>query len=109
VRAAAAKVLSSCGYTVIEATGAREALDLAGRRAGPIDLLITDVVMPGMGGRELAALFMPLRPTTRILFMSGYTGDAIAHHALLEPGVHYLQKPFSRDVIARKVREVLDG
>jgi two-component system cell cycle sensor histidine kinase/response regulator CckA len=109
VRAVVRKLLEACGYAVIEATSPREALDIARRRAGPIDLLLTDVVMPEMSGKALADGFAPLRPEARVLFMSGYTDDSIVRHGVLEPGVNYLQKPFTREAIARAVREVLDA
>jgi FixJ family two-component response regulator len=73
-----------------------------------IDLLLTDVVMPGLSGSQLAELLAAERPGLRVLFMSGYTDDALSPHGVLGPGVHYLQKPFSPDVLAQKVREVLD-
>ena len=70
--------------------------------------MLTDVVMPGMSGRELMGSLTSLRPETKVLFMSGYTDDAIAHHGVLEEGVNYIQKPFMVDGLIRKVREVLD-
>ena len=77
--------------------------------ANAVDLLLTDVVMPEMSGRELAEKFARLKPHAKVLFMSGYTDDAIIHHGVLRAGTSYLQKPFSPDTLARKVREVLDS
>jgi two-component system, cell cycle sensor histidine kinase and response regulator CckA len=83
-------------------------LALAGEREGPIDLLLTDVVMPKLGGRDLANLVSASRPAIRVLYMSGYTGGAISHHDVLADGVLLLEKPFTADKLARAVREALD-
>ena len=109
VRAVARQVLERQGYKVLEAPSAEAALDLAQRYSGPIHLLLTDVVMPGLSGHDLAERLATLRPETRVIYMSGYTDDAITRHGMLEPGLAYVQKPFTPDVIARKVREVLDA
>src|SRR2546427_2799304 len=82
---------------------------LAARYSGTIHLLLTDVVMSGLSGPELARRLLPVRPEARVLFMSGYTGEAIVHHGLAAPGIHYIQKPFAPEALAAKVREVLDG
>jgi PAS domain S-box-containing protein len=103
------EILQSSGYAVLEAGRGEEALRLAGEHAGPIHLLITDMVMPGMGGREVAGRLAALRPGTRVLFVSGYTDDAIVRHGVLESGLAFLQKPFVPEALLRKVREVLDG
>jgi len=108
VRSVARQVLERHGYTVLEAPSAEAALDLATRYSGAIHLLLTDVVMPGLNGRELATRLADLRPDARVIFMSGYTDDAVTRHGVLEPGSAYVQKPFTPDAIARKVREVLD-
>jgi PAS domain S-box-containing protein len=109
VRRAAERVLKSRGYGVIVATNGVDALDVAGRYAGTIDLAITDLVMPVMGGRELARELACVRPDTRILFMSGYTEDAASQASLLNPGVVFLSKPFTPDALAEKVRETLSA
>jgi two-component system, cell cycle sensor histidine kinase and response regulator CckA len=109
LRAAAHQILERYGYTVLDAPSSGAALALAGSCPGPIHLLLTDVVMPGMSGRELAEQFTARRPGVRVLYMSGYTDDAVVRHGVLRPGVAYLQKPFTPDVLARKVREILDS
>jgi len=109
VRGVAREMLERSGYRVLEAANGDAALRLAARHNGPIDLLLTDVVMPGISGRQLAAQLVELRPRLRVLYMSGYTDDAIVNHGMLEPGIHYLQKPFTRDGLARKVHDVLRG
>ena len=82
---------------------------LCERQEGPIHLMLTDVVMPQMGGRELAERLAPIRPEMSVLYMSGYTDNAIVHHRVLEADVFFIQKPFSRDSLTRKVLEVLDA
>src|SRR5213080_4495423 len=106
VRTLARKALEAHGYRVLEAGAAPAALELSERHVGPINLLLTDVVMPGMSGRELAHRLLQGRGTLRVLFMSGYTDDAVLRHGVLEEGMAYLQKPFTPDKLARKVREV---
>jgi PAS domain S-box-containing protein len=108
VRRLVMRVLESRGYAVLEARDGREALEIAAAHSGPIDLLVTDVVMPGMNGRELAKLLSSQRPDMRALFLSGYTDHAIVRDGQLEPGLAFLQKPFTPDALARKVRQVLD-
>jgi DNA-binding NtrC family response regulator len=80
----------------------------AGEQKGPIHLLLTDVVMPGMNGRELSEALTGLHPDMKILFMSGYTDDTVVRHGVLEKGMAFLQKPFTPDSLLRKVRDVLD-
>jgi two-component system, cell cycle sensor histidine kinase and response regulator CckA len=101
-------MLVRLGYEVLIAAAPDEAIRLAAERAGEIHLLMTDVVMPGMNGRELARQLRSVCPNLKQLFMSGYTADVIAHHGVLEEGVHFIQKPFSMKDLASKLREVLD-
>jgi two-component system cell cycle sensor histidine kinase/response regulator CckA len=109
VRRLSLTVLETQGYVVLEAPSGDVALQVARSETGPIHLVVTDVVMPGMNGRELWDRLKVLRPDSRVLFMSGYTDDAIARHGVLEPGIAFLQKPFTPFSLAQKVREVLDA
>jgi CheY-like chemotaxis protein len=109
VRLVAMLVLEAQGYTVLEAPGAEEALRLVAEHPGRIDLMLTDVVMPEMNGRELADNVIRDREGIKVLFMSGYTDDAVFRHGLLYRDVAFLQKPFTPTSLAKKVREVLDG
>jgi len=102
------RVLGELGYTVFVARDGEEALDVAANQPGPIHILVTDVVMPNMGGRELALELWKTRPDTRVLFMSGYTEDTILHQGLRKATVGFLGKPFRPDFLASKVREMLD-
>ena len=102
-------ILERLGYAVVAAANPAEALQLAREHAGRLDLLLSDVVMPEMNGRDLAMKLLEIRPGMRRLFMSGYTADAIAHHGLLEAGVQFIQKPFTPHDLAEKLREVLGG
>ena len=102
------KMLERQGYTVQAAATPGEAIRLAREHAGEIHLLMTDVVMPEMNGRDLAKNLLSLYPNLKRLFMSGYTADVIAHHGVLDEGVQFIQKPFSVQTLAAKVREVLD-
>jgi PAS domain S-box-containing protein len=101
-------MLEKLGYTVLTAATPTEAMRLAEEHAGEIHLLMTDVVMPEMNGRDLAHRLKSLYTTLKCLFMSGYTANVIAHHGVLDPGVHFIQKPFSMQGLATKVREVLE-
>jgi PAS domain S-box-containing protein len=103
------KVLKGNGYTVLVAGDGNAAERMAGAHAAAIHLLMTDVVLPGLNGREVARRLVAQRPGIKVLYLSGYTDDAIVHHGVLEPGVAFLQKPFSPAVLGRKVREVLDS
>ncbi len=102
-------MLEHLGYSVLAATTPGEAIRVGGEHAGLIDLLITDVVMPEMNGRDLARTLLSLYPNIRHLFMSGYTANVIAHQGVLEEGVHFIQKPFRNRDLAIKVREILDS
>ncbi len=109
VRDLAHRLLCQQGYTVLQATNGEEALRVAQDHGGDkIHLLLTDVVMPQMGGKELADQLKLLIPEIKILYTSGYTDNAIVHHGVLDPGTHFLQKPFSPKTLSHKVREVLD-
>ncbi|MBI4165217.1 MAG: response regulator [Acidobacteria bacterium] len=109
VRSLVRRVLESKGYAVLTASTAEEATRICEQQEGKISLLLTDVVMPGMSGRKLAQHLGFSRPEMKILYMSGYTDNAIVHHGVLDPGTAFLQKPFTPDAILRKVREVLDS
>ena len=109
VRRLVEKLLGLRGYTVLSAGSPTDAIALARRHEAPIELLLTDVIMPGMNGRELARTLAETRPKMKVLYMSGYTDAAISQQGILAPGTAFLSKPFTPDVLARKVREVLDG
>ena len=108
LREMTSEYLESIGYTVIEAGCGSEALRHSEEFQGPIHLLLTDVVMPEMNGRELADQIVRKRPGIKVLFTSGYTDDAIVRHGVLEPGIAFIQKPYGPKAIARKIRELLD-
>ena len=109
VRSIACAVLRRYGYTVLEASDGDEALEIVRRHRQPIHLLLSDVVMPSMNGPELARLVQAEQPGIRILYASGYTDDAIVRHGVLDPGVAFLQKPFTPSALLRKIREMLDA
>ncbi|MEA5447468.1 response regulator [Leptolyngbya sp. CCNP1308] len=109
VRALEILILQRCGYRVLEAINGSDALHLVEQEPGPIHLLLSDVVMPHMGGRDLADQIALKRPDCKVLFLSGYTDDAVIHHGVSEAGVAFLQKPFTPAALAQKVRQVLDG
>jgi PAS domain S-box-containing protein len=108
VRGLAREILTGYGYTVLEACQVADALLIAERHTGPIHLLLTDVVMPQMSARELVERLTPLRPEMQVVYMSGYTDDAMVHHGPLDPGTPFVQKPFTPEALAQKVRDVLD-
>ncbi len=104
------RILQSKGYTVLAASNGAEALKIAEKVIpGKIHLLLTDVVMPKMGGRELVEKLEKMHPKTRVLYMSGYTDDSIVRHGILEPRIAFIQKPFSPADLAGKVRQILDS
>jgi DNA-binding response OmpR family regulator len=107
VRELVRETLALRGYRVLEADNGESGLRVAQEHGDEIDILITDVVMPGMGGRELAKRLMGLRSQLGVLYLSGYTEDAIVNHGALDPGTAFLQKPFTLQKLAQKVREVL--
>jgi DNA-binding NtrC family response regulator len=109
IRNPAVEILESRGYQVLSAADAAEALAVAESHRGPIHLLVTDVIMPGLSGSQLAMKLSPLRPEMRVLYVSGYPEDAIAHHGVLDAWKHFLQKPFAPGKFLDKVREVLDA
>ena len=108
VRALARRVLESCGYTVLEAAHGGEAIRLLEKYDRPVHLLVSDVVMPEMGGRELAHRVVSLKPGIKVLCLSGYTADSVIRHGVLESEIAFLQKPYTPSMLVRKVREVLD-
>jgi DNA-binding response OmpR family regulator len=108
VRVLARDVLQAQGYTVLEAEHGREAFRTAEQYPGPIHLLLTDVVMPEMNGRDLVEQLAPLRPSMAIIYMSGYTDTVVVHHGGLDPGAAFLQKPFTPSALVSKIRQLLD-
>jgi two-component system cell cycle sensor histidine kinase/response regulator CckA len=109
LRKLARSFLADHGFEVITASNGEEAVEVARNHSGRIDLLLTDVVMPGMNGRLLADRLLSKRPGLKVVFISGYTDSFIAGHGVLEPGTHLLHKPFTEDALIRKIREVLDA
>ena len=107
VRRMTREVLEGAGYRVLEAASGFEALRVSASHTGRLDLVLTDVVMPGMSGRELAERLAPVRPGMKVLYMSGHTDDAIFHHGVTQAGTGFLQKPFTPDALERRVRDLL--
>jgi two-component system cell cycle sensor histidine kinase/response regulator CckA len=108
VRELAAKMLKRLNYNILPASNGTEALEIAKNYSGIIDLLITDVVMPGMNGRQLAERLLKIRPDIKVLFTSGYTENAIAHHGIIEKDLSFIGKPYSTRELAQKIRQLLD-
>jgi len=109
LRELARSILAGCGYSVLVTKDAKEARLVCEQQASSIHMLLTDVVMPGISGRELAQALLSRNPASKVLYMSGYTENAIVHHGVLDTGTFFLQKPFTPSVLANKVREVLDA
>jgi CheY-like chemotaxis protein len=109
VRKVVCRMLEKAGYRILAAADPKEALRLSRDYQDPIHLLFTDVVMPGMSGRELANRILAQRPQAKILFTSGYTENAILHHGVLDQGISFINKPFKYNILVKKVREVLDA
>ena len=101
-------ILKRQGYTVLEAESGPEALIVLGNQSEPVDLMLTDVILPGMNGKDLFSRVVEDHPRMKVLFMSGYTDDVIAHHGVLDEGVAFIQKPFASQALSIKLREVLD-
>ena len=108
VRQLAVQVLERQGYKILEAANGNATLEVCKRHKGQIHLMMTDVVMPGMSGRELADRIKSMHPEMKVLYTSGHADDTIVHYGVLRDGVNYIQKPFTMEGLARKVREALD-
>jgi CheY-like chemotaxis protein len=109
LRTVVRRTLEQQGYAVLVARSGAEAIDLSRKHAGTIDLLLTDLVMSGLNGRELAEQLAPLRPSMKVLYMSGYTENVLADHDLDDPRIAFVAKPFTPEALLRKVRETIDG
>jgi len=109
LRQLTSSVLAHCGYKVLSAGSPEEGLDICKANHRDIRLLVTDVVMPHMNGRQLAEHITQLSPNVRVLYISGYTNNAIVHYGVLDPGLWFLPKPFNLSALVAKVREVLDA
>ncbi len=109
VRMLVRRILTRAGYTVVVASDGPDALKQAEAHEGPLHLLLTDVVMPGLGGRAVADRVSELRPGIKVIYMSGYVDDAVVRAGVLLEGVNFLQKPFTLEGLTSKIREVLDA
>ena len=108
VRKLTLQVLKQKGYEVVPAQGGREALEFLEHQPKAVDLLLTDVVMPDMNGKQLYEKSLRFNPDIKVLYMSGYSNNVIAHRGILDSGIHFIQKPFSNRSLLEKIREVLD-
>lgn len=109
VRKTAKRILAAQGYSVIEAENGEKAIRCYNDHDGPIHILVTDVIMPGMSGKDVADKLLASTPSLKVLYVSGYTDNAISHHGVLDQNTHFIQKPFTSESLAGKVREVLDN
>jgi DNA-binding response OmpR family regulator len=103
------EALETNGYTVLVARDGAEAMQIAAAHAGPIHIVVTDVIMPGMSGPKIVDLLAPRRPEMKVLFVSGYSDESLTRHGLVGPGRAFLSKPFGPEVLLRRVRESLDA
>ena len=109
VRVSVCKLLRRLGYKVIEADGAERCCQLAASHLGPIDLFLTDVIMPDMNGKEVYERLAPLRKGLKVLYMSGYAADVIVHRGIIDKDVQFIQKPLAIETLSRKIREVIES
>jgi len=109
VRGLIANSLTQAGYSVLSAAGGEQALDIVRAHPHPIHLLLTDVVMPGLNGREVSERVLAIRPSTRILFMSGHSDDSLLRTGIETSGTHFIQKPFPMEALVSKIVELLRG
>jgi CheY-like chemotaxis protein len=109
VRDLTVRILKKIGHTVLAAANGAEAVEVSQAFPGSIALLLTDVVMPNMSGRQVADELLRTRPDMKVLYLSGYTDNTVVHHGVLEDGVEFLPKPFSREALAKKIRDVLSS
>jgi DNA-binding NtrC family response regulator len=107
IRVLARDALRERGFTVLEAGNGREAREAVSRHTGPIDLLLTDVILPGVNGKVLAEELLQRHPDLKVIYMSGYSDEILSPHGILQPGIHFLQKPFSMIDLVQKIRRVL--
>ena len=103
------QMLEEIGYTVIQAETPRQAIEICGRDEVRVDLILTDVVMPGMNGKEMVEIIETLRPDIKVLFMSGYTSDLVAQRGVVDEGRHFIQKPFDMHLLYQKINDTLRG